>query len=121
QALLEASRRDPLTGMINHGALVGQLAVEIERARRDGTELGVALLDFDGFRLLNDNHGHLAGDEALLAVARLLTAKTEDQLLMGRYGPDEFLLVSSTQDAAHLQPMVEGLVAEIAELALQFE
>ena len=76
RALLEASRRDPLTGTLNHGALVGSLATEMERARLDGSKLGVALIDIDGFRLLNDTHGHAAGDEALQAVAGLLEARS---------------------------------------------
>ncbi len=61
-ALVEATRRDPLTDTLNHGALVAHLAAEIERARADGSPLGVALIDIDNFRLLNDNHGHRAGD-----------------------------------------------------------
>src|SRR3954452_5466915 len=68
-ALVESGRRDPLTGMLNHGALVGHLAGEIERARDAGRPLGLALIDIDNFRLLNDNHGHRAGDDALMAVA----------------------------------------------------
>ena len=68
--LLEATRRDPLTGLLNHGAMVGELAVGIEAARKADFAIGVALLDVDGFRLLNDTHGHEAGDAALLLVAR---------------------------------------------------
>ena len=120
-ALVEASRRDPLTGMPNHGTLVESLATEIERARKDGSSLGVALIDLDGFRLLNDNHGHRAGDEALSAVAALLEARTAGQLLIGRYGPDEFLLVSSTHDGEALRPVIEGVVEGINGLALQFD
>ena len=71
----KSTRRDPLTGSLNHGALVAHLADEIERAAAAGPPLGVALVDIDNFRLLNDNHGHGAGDEALLAVAGLLGAQ----------------------------------------------
>ena len=121
EALLEASLRDPLTGTLNHGALVGRLATEIERARQDGTRLGVALIDLDGFRLLNDNHGHRAGDEALLSVAAALGRRTEDQLLMGRYGPDEFLLVSATSDGDDLVALLDDLRQDLASISLQFE
>ena len=72
EALLESTRRDPLTDTLNHGALVGLLAQEIERGRDDVRPIGIALVDIDNFRLLNDNHGHAAGDEALLAVSRTL-------------------------------------------------
>ena len=120
-ALLEASRRDPLTGTLNHGTLVGLLATEIERARGDGSRLGVALIDLDGFRLLNDNHGHVAGDEALQTLTRLLEGAAGDELLMGRYGPDEFLLVSTTLDAEALLPVVERVVDRLTETELQYE
>lgn len=121
RALLEASRRDPLTGMLNHGALVGLLAAEVERARGDGSSLGVALTDIDGFRLLNDNHGHRAGDEALLSVGELLGATSAGQLLVGRYGPDEFLLVSTTHDAEGLQAIIEEVRTGLAGVSLQFD
>ncbi len=121
RALLDASRRDPLTGLLNHGALVSLLAAEVERARGDGSSLGVALIDLDGFRLLNDNHGHRAGDEALVAVARLLEATGDDQLVVGRYGPDEFLLVSTTHDGEALQSVVQNIRTGLGGISLQFE
>ena len=73
--LVESTRRDPLTGSLNHGALVAHLAETIERARTAGAPLGVALVDVDNFRLLNDIHGHGAGDEALLAVDGLIAGR----------------------------------------------
>jgi diguanylate cyclase (GGDEF)-like protein len=121
EALIEAGRRDALTNTLNHGALVGLLAEEIERARREHRELAVALIDIDGFRLLNDNHGHRAGDEALLTVASLLATRRGEELLMGRYGPDEFLLVSKGYAAEDLEPLVGGIRAELSTHVLEFE
>src|SRR5258707_4253988 len=91
-ALVESTRRDPLTGMLNHGALVEHLAEEIERARALGLPLGVALVDIDNVRLLNDNHCHAAGDAALLPVIVLLRMSLPDRVLFDRYVPYEFLL-----------------------------
>ena len=110
-----------MTGTLNHGALVGLLATEIERARLDGSELGVALIDLDGFRLLNDNHGHEAGDDALLTLARLLGEATAYGMLMGRYGPDEFLVASASHDAVSLRPLVDRLVERLTETELQYD
>ncbi len=121
RALVEASRRDPLTGMLNHGALVGLLAAEVERARDDGSPRGIALMDIDGFRLLNDHHGHRAGDEALLLVSEHLETTSAGELLVGRYGPDEFLLVSKTHDGEALRAIVEEVRAGLAGVALQFD
>ena len=120
-ALIESIRRDPLTGALNHGALVTHLADEIERARASGLPLGVALVDIDNFRLLNDNHGHAAGDAALLAVIALLRESLPERVVMGRYGPDEFLLVASPDVVVELEPALERLRVALADLSLQFE
>ena len=63
--------------MLNHGAVVALLADEVETARAAGTSIGVALVDIDNFRLLNDTHGHEAGDEVLTQVAALLAREPE--------------------------------------------
>jgi diguanylate cyclase (GGDEF)-like protein len=120
-ALVESTRRDPLTGELNHGALVGHLAVEVERARAEGGPVGVALIDVDNFRLLNDNHGHRAGDEALLAVVDLLRRQLPAGIVMGRYGPDEFLLVASAHGVLELEPSIERLRVALADQSLQFD
>ena len=120
-ALIESARRDALTGALSHGALVGHLAVELERARASGLTLGVALIDIDNFRLLNDNHGHPAGDTALVSVMDLLRRHVPDGIVAGRYGPDEFLLVASSDTVAELEPVVERVRAALVDLSLQFE
>jgi diguanylate cyclase (GGDEF)-like protein len=120
-SLVEANRRDPLTGSLNHGALVAHLASEVERAREAGTPLGVALVDIDNFRLLNDNHGHRAGDLALLAVAAELRRQLPESIVMGRYGPDEFLLLAPAEAVAEMEPAVARLRSVLADLSLQFD
>ena len=120
EALLESTRRDPLTATLNHGALVGYLAQEIERGRDDVRPIGIALIDIDNFRLLNDNHGHEAGDEALKAVADTLRERIEPGMEFGRYGPDEFLLVATPSAVAHLEPVVQGLRTALVDLSLRF-
>jgi len=120
-ALVESIRRDPLTGALNHGAIVGYLADEIEHARMRGVALGVALVDIDNFRLLNDNHGHAAGDAALLAVVELLRGSVSERIGVGRYGPDEFLLVAPPDAVVDLEPAVERLRTALADQSLQFE
>ncbi len=119
-ALIESTRRDPLTGLLNHGSLVDLLAVEIERARASERPLGVALLDIDNFRLLNDNHGHPAGDDALLAVGGLLEGMIGPDIKLGRYGPDEFLLIATSTTVAELEPIVDRLRTGLVDLSLRF-
>ena len=121
EALVRATELDPLTNSLNHGSLVTYIAAEMERARRDETTLGVALVDIDNFRLLNDTHGHEAGDNAL----RLVTAAVRRELpagaVMGRYGPDELLLVAGQDAIVHLEPAVDRVRAALAVESLQFE
>ncbi len=120
EALIEAERRDPLTGTLNHGSLVSLLTAGVENARTDGAEIEIAMLDLDNFRLLNDAHGHPAGDRALLLVAEQLAAVLPGTSEFGRYGPDEFLVISPATDADGLLPTIEHLRAVLAEMTLQF-
>ncbi len=119
-ALLESSRLDPLTGLVNHGALVEELAVAIERARRLGVPVSVALVDIDNFTLLNDNHGHDAGDAILRRVADDLRAILPDDALCGRYGPDEFLIALPDADEEVLEPIVALARDRLTTVALAF-
>ena len=119
--LMESTRRDPLTGTLNHGAVVGHLAMETEAARAAGMPVTVALIDIDNFRLLNENHGHPAGDQALLAVAGLLRDEVVEPMVLGRSGPDEFLIIAPPAVAFELEPLVTRLQTGLVDLSLQFE
>jgi diguanylate cyclase (GGDEF)-like protein len=92
-ALVETTRRDPLTGMLNHGSAVAALAERLELARGAGASLSVALIDVDNFRLLNETHGHSAGDAVLSAVATMIGNVAPSGCVTGRYGPDEFIVI----------------------------
>ena len=118
--LVEAQRRDALTGMLNHGTAVGLLAAQIEDARADGQAVGVALVDIDNFRLLNDTHGHAAGDTALRKVAAALRTELSEVSILGRYGPDELIVVAPPGCSHDLEPAIERLRNRLADLSLQF-
>jgi diguanylate cyclase (GGDEF)-like protein len=118
--LLEAVRRDPLTGTLTHGAIVETLAATIDGLdKRVGA--GIALLDIDNFRLLNATYGHPAGDRALTEVSRLLGSVLSPGALCGRYGPDEFLVVAAGKDVADLEPALERLGGALGSLTLRFQ
>jgi diguanylate cyclase (GGDEF)-like protein/putative nucleotidyltransferase with HDIG domain len=118
--LLEASRRDALTGLLNHGSAVGELANLLEASRDVGAPVGIALVDIDNFRLLNETHGHSAGDGALVALARALRAELSVASTIGRFGPDEFIVVAPPECVADLEPAIDRLRARIDGLSLQF-
>jgi diguanylate cyclase (GGDEF)-like protein len=118
--LVEASRRDPLTGFLNHGTAVSQLAVLVEAARRAGLPVGVALIDVDHFRLFNSTHGDAAGDRVLLAVADVVGATQPGFAVAGRYGPDEFIVVAPEGLARRLEATVQELRGRLEDVALRF-
>jgi len=119
--LVEASRRDPLTGGLNHGTLVGVLAEAVERARTAETAIGIALIDIDNFRLLNETYGHPAGDRALLGLSGLLGQAVPAGAEFGRYGPDEFLVVAPTVSVEDLGAAIDRLRSALVDHALEFE
>jgi diguanylate cyclase (GGDEF)-like protein len=118
--LEQAARRDALTGLLNHGTTVALLADLLEHSRADHGCVGVALIDIDNFRLVNETYGHLAGDRALLEVARVMRAEFAETSILGRYGPDEFLVVTPPDHSASLETAIDRLRDRIAELSLQF-
>jgi len=120
QDLYEASRRDALTGLLNHGTTVARLAELLEQTRAGQGCVGMALIDIDNFRLVNDTHGHTAGDRALLEVAGILRDEFSETSILGRYGPDEFLVVAPPDHSAGLELAIERMRDRIADLALQF-
>jgi diguanylate cyclase (GGDEF)-like protein/putative nucleotidyltransferase with HDIG domain len=118
--LLEAEHRDPLTGLLNHGAVVAQLTDEVEKARSGSVRIAVALIDVDNFRLFNDTHGHEAADEVLLRVTDLVRREAGEMGHVARYGPDEFLLAHVGAGVSDLETAVDRLRAGVSELTVQF-
>src|SRR5690606_10468181 len=90
------------------------------RSRRPGRPFSLALLDLDGFKGVNDQHGHLAGDSILAAVGRLLSRTLRMTDIKCRYGGDEFLVIFPDTPLPNARPVVEALLRELAEQRLQF-
>jgi diguanylate cyclase (GGDEF)-like protein/PAS domain S-box-containing protein len=103
--LAHSALHDPLTGLANRRLMDAHLDVALSRARRGEQSVGVLFLDLDGFKRINDRHGHRAGDAVLVEVARRLDSAvrasdpvgraTDPASLAARPGGDEFLVVLS--------------------------
>jgi diguanylate cyclase (GGDEF)-like protein len=95
QVLTNLSVRDPLTGCYNRRHLnTGLLDGEIARARRYRLSLSLIMCDLDGFKKINDTHGHHAGDELLRSFATLVQSMTREAIdTVVRYGGEEFLII----------------------------
>jgi PAS domain S-box-containing protein len=85
---------DGLTGLANHRVFYERLGQELARAKRYGTPVSLLMIDIDDFKVLNDTHGHPAGDEALRRLGRLLSDHLRRDIdLPARYGGEEFTVI----------------------------
>jgi diguanylate cyclase (GGDEF)-like protein len=91
--LAHRALHDPLTGLPNRTYFLEQLEAGLARSARRGLRVGVLFLDLDGFKSVNDNHGHSAGDAVLAAVAVRLEGIIRPSDTLARFGGDEFVLL----------------------------
>jgi len=89
---------DPVAGCMNHRAMRRRLEEEIVRAARTGGPLSCLLIDLDNFKLVNDRHGHQAGDAMLRAVVHALVGEFRAFDRVARYGGDEFVVILPNAD-----------------------
>ena len=112
--LASLASHDSLTGLLNRRALYEIIEQEQARTREAGKPLGVVMIDLDHFKMINDQYGHLTGDEALCQVAKTIMERKRSSDYAGRWGGEEFLLVlpgASVPEA--------GYVAERMRLAIR--
>jgi diguanylate cyclase (GGDEF)-like protein len=89
EAIQRQAVTDELTGLFNHRRFQEVMAIEVERTRRFGQELGLIMLDIDNFKRVNDTYGHLQGDLVLREVARVLRESSREIDEPARYGGEE--------------------------------
>jgi diguanylate cyclase (GGDEF)-like protein/PAS domain S-box-containing protein len=114
QDLILSARYDKLTGLPNRTMFYDHLARALPRAERGGQSLALLFLDLDGFKAVNDTHGHQAGDKLLQRVAERLSGCVRAGDLVSRLGGDEFTIIMENCQAEHLA----GIAAKIV-LALE--
>ncbi len=113
KALLELARHDPLTGLLNRAAFDARLNEEFLRARRHGRELALVMFDVDGFKAVNDQLGHPAGDRVLIAVARALQSSFRQSDGVFRYGGDEFVAICPETSGAAIENVLQRLQSRL--------
>jgi two-component system cell cycle response regulator len=114
QRLLQAATTDPLTGLHNRGYIDDRLANELSRARRYNKPLTIAVIDADHFKMLNDTHGHPAGDRVLQQIGATLRNSFRQSDTAGRYGGEEFVVILPETDIDTALAKIESLRGTIA-------
>lgn len=112
--LFRRATEDSLTGLGNHALFHDRLHQAMKLARRQGHVLGIALVDMDGLKRINDEHGHLAGNAALRTLAERLRSLIRESDTLARLGGDEFgILLASVKDAAAAREYAHRLADQI--------
>ncbi len=115
----ESSITDAKTGLYNHSYFSQRLDDECERIKRHGGSAGVLMIDADHFKLFNDRYGHLAGDEALRALATMIKDAMRNEDTVARFGGEEFSVLALECDPAKLMDIAERIRLGAANLRIQ--
>ncbi|MAG33417.1 MAG: hypothetical protein CL908_21280 [Deltaproteobacteria bacterium] len=109
EILAQLSITDGLTKLHNHRYFQDHLTREIKRVSRTMAPLSLILLDIDDFKLLNDTHGHAAGDEVLMSLASVMNDSARESDLIARYGGEEFVVLMPNTDLAGAVHLAEKI------------
>lgn len=118
--LSEVSNRDGLTSLFNRRYLEQSLIKEFGRNQRYGTPLSAVMIDLDHFKVINDQFGHLAGDEVLRRTATILSNGVREADTAGRYGGEEFMLILPQTNLEGAVKLAERLRQNVAEEKITF-
>jgi diguanylate cyclase (GGDEF)-like protein/PAS domain S-box-containing protein len=118
ERLRHLADHDPLTGLRNRRLFEADLELQVGRCQRYGESAALLVIDLDGFKQINDDHGHGAGDDALRAVARTLTRRLRATDLLARLGGDEFAVLLPHIDRPNVERVVADLTRVIASCAV---
>ena len=116
--LEELAITDHKTGLLNVAAWHEQARRELVRAERETSSFGVLMVDLDHFKRVNDTYGHLAGDEVLRAVARMLESEIREYDSAGRFGGEEFAVLIPDSAAPDVVSIAERLRRRVTELEI---
>ncbi len=119
--LAEVMTKDSLTGLLQHAHIKERLASELVRSLRQQQQVSVVMLDIDHFKKVNDNYGHLTGDQVITSLANLLKQQLRKSDMIGRYGGEEFLLVLPECPVEKAQKIVDKMREAFARLPFTFD
>ncbi len=109
---------DELTGLLSRKGCLEQFGQALAAAKASHTEtpLSIALFDVDSFSKVNEQYGHIAGDDLLVAVAKSIRAHVGEQALIGRYGGDEFVIILPGEEREQAFLKAEQIRQELSQI-----
>ena len=114
--LKKLAERDPLTGLANRHMFEESFKIELANNARTDSYLSLMVFDIDDFKLINDNFGHLAGDQILVKLSNRVSSCLRGNELFARLGGDEFALVLSNQEEIHNSTSVANRISKVLQL-----
>jgi len=118
--LKDQSIRDVLTGLFNRRYFLDAMRMQLNRAQRDGSEVGLISFDADNFKTFNDNHGHDAGDMVLRAIGDAVRTQFHEDEVACRYGGEEFAILVPNTSVEDVLSAAETLRTNIQSLKIRY-
>ena len=126
ETLREANLRDPMTGLNNRRFLEEYVETLVANVQRKKAHLAILMLDLDYFKMVNDTHGHDAGDAVLKALAKVLKQTVRSSDMVIRYGGEEFLIIlqeaegnNADRVAENIRIAVESIKTQVGSIVIQ--
>lgn len=117
QKMYDAALRDDLTGVYNRRYLDERLHSEFSYAQRKELNLGLLLIDLDHFKLVNDNYGHVVGDQVLRAIAKKIEETIRAEDVLARYGGEEFCVLCRDTELMKATVLAERIRHAVASMS----
>lgn len=108
--------RDSMTGLYNHSTTTELIGKSLARASRNAEAHTMAMIDIDSFKEVNDTHGHLAGDQVIVTLARLLQSRLRQSDIIGRYGGEEFVVLLKQTTAGQARDLMDVLREDFSRI-----
>ncbi|MCB1916997.1 MAG: diguanylate cyclase [Rhodocyclaceae bacterium] len=121
EILQQQAERDALTGLYNRRRFDEELDREIAESQRRARQTGLLVFDLDGFKPVNDNFGHQAGDRVLVTLAETIGRVVRRHEMLFRFGGDEFAILVPDSEDSHLQELAKRVVDSVGEAVFHFK
>lgn len=120
QRMRDLAQKDGLTGILNRQYFEQLGNIEFSKAKRFHTDLSLAMIDIDDFKVINDTYGHIAGDAVLKQVAKVMLQGIREFDLLARFGGDEFILLMSHTGLSAADILINRLIHAVKDLIIDY-